>query len=115
MKYKVTAEIPDACDCEDCRAGRHLYSLLRWTDNEWQFVGISLKSYTSATDCQQNHHWGIPFQAEDVWEDGTPILPPERKGQSQTEKPKTVSGGKVTLDQEALAKSAEALERHWLR
>ena len=114
MKYTVTAETSDACDCADCRAGRHLYSLLRWVDNEWQFVGVSLQSYASAEDCQRNHHWGIQFAPKDKWEDGMPILPPASTGQAQPGKPQSGTGRRVTLDQEAFVKSAEALERHWL-
>jgi len=115
MKYTVTAETVDDCDCEDCRAGKHLYNLHRWTDGEWQFVGIGLQSYASAKDCQQNHHWGIEFQAEDVWEDGTPILPPTGMGEAAPEKPESGTGRKVTLDLEALAKSAESLNKHWVK
>ncbi len=105
----------EGCRCDDCRAGRHLYELHRWQDNQWQFVGISLQVYASAEDCQRHHHWGIAFHAEDVWEDGTAILPPESIGQAHPEKPKSGTGRRVTLDQKALVKAAEALERHWLR
>lgn len=113
VKYKVRLVTQANCHCPDCRAGKHLYELHRWRDGEWQFVGISLQSYASAEDCQRNHHWGIPFQAEDVWEDGTPILPPERRGQAQPAKLKSGAGHKVILDHKAFVKSAEALERHW--
>ena len=108
MKYTVEAARVESCDCEDCRAGRHLYSLLRWTDTAWQFVGISLQSYASAEDCQQNHRWGMQFAPDDTWEDGTPIVAPAPNRSPST-------GGRVLLDHEAFAKSAEALERHWLK
>jgi hypothetical protein len=110
VKYRVVPVTRADCDCPDCRAGKHLYALHRWQDDQWQFVGISLQSYASAEDCKQHHYWGIGFQTDDVWEDETPILPPER-----TERPKSSTGRKVTLDLAAFAKAAEALEQHWLR
>lgn len=108
MTYTVEPARVEGCDCEDCRAGRHLYSLLRWTGNEWQFVGISLQSYTSAEECKRSHRWGMQFAPEDTWEDGTPIVEPAPNWPPG-------SGRPVILDQAAFAKSAEALERHWLR
>ena len=114
MKYTVRPVTQANCQCPDCRAGRHLYSLLRWVDSEWQFVGISLQSYASAEDCQRSHHWGNQFAPEDTWEDGKPILPPASAGQAQPGKPQSGTGRRVTLDQDAFVKSAEALERHWL-
>jgi len=110
MKYIVKPAIVGSCDCPDCRAGRHLYELHRWQDGQWRFVGVSLQSYASTEDCQRHHHWGIGFQTDDVWEDETPILPPER-----TERSKSSTGCRVTLDQKAFVKAAEALEQHWLR
>ena len=109
MKYAVTPVTETDCDCPDCRAGRHLYELNRWRDGQWQFVGVSLQSYASAKDCKQHHYWGIEFQAGDVWEDGTAILPPE-----SAERPKSNTGRRVTLDLDAFQKSAGALKRHWL-
>jgi len=98
----------EGCRCDDCRTGRHLYALHRWQDGQWQFVGISLQSYASADECKQQHWWGIQFEPGDTWEDDTPVVPPER-----IERPKSSTGRKVTLDQKAFVKSAEALERHW--
>jgi hypothetical protein len=103
------------CDCPDCRAGKHLYELHCWRDGQWQFVGISLQSYASTEDCQRQHHWGLQFRPDDTWEDGTAILLPESIGQAHPEKPKSGTGRRVTLDQAAFVKAAEALERHWLR
>jgi hypothetical protein len=109
MKYTVRPLSNDDCDCPDCRAGKHLYELYRWVDDQWKRVGFSLQGYASAEDCKQNHCWCIGFHADDTWEDGTPITPPE-----DMEKPASGTGGKVFLDMAALQKSAEALERHWL-
>ena len=35
MKYTVKPEIVEGCDCEDCKAGKHIYSLYRWTEEGW--------------------------------------------------------------------------------
>jgi len=110
VKYTVEPEIVEGCECEDCRAGRHLYALHRWLGGQWTFVGVSLQSYASAEDCKRHHYWGIEFQADAVWEDGTAILPPE-----STERPKSSTGRKVTLDLDAFQKAAERLKGHWLR
>jgi len=115
VKYRVVPVTRADCDCPDCRAGKHLYELQRWRHGQWQFVGISLQSYASAEDCKQHHYWGIEFQADDVWEDGTAILPPESIGQARREKPKSGTGRRVTLDQAAFIRAAKALEQHWLR
>lgn len=108
MTYTVEPARVEGCACEDCRAGRHLYSLLRWTDDEWQFVGMSLQSYASAEECRRSHRWGMQFAPEDTWEDGTPIVEPAAKSPPGT-------GGKVVLNNAAFQKSLEALERHCLR
>ena len=110
MKYAVTPVTQTDCDCPDCRAGKHLYELHRWREGQWQFVGVSLQSYASAEDCKQHHYWGIEFQADDVWEDGTAILP-----QESTERPKSSTGRKVTLDLDAFQQAAGRLKGHWLR
>ena len=115
MKYTVRPMTNSDCDCEDCRAGKHLYSLHRCQDGEWKSIGFSLQSYASADACQRDHYWGIAFHPDDVWEDGTPILEPESAGQNDEEKPTSDTGNRVPLNVEALRKSAEALERHWLK
>jgi hypothetical protein len=92
VKYTVEPEIVEGCECEDCRAGRHLYARCG-----------------SADACKRDHWWGIEFRAEDTWEDGTPITSAE-----QMEEPASGTGQPVTLDTDALQKSAEALERHWI-
>jgi len=115
MEYTVTPLTISNCQCPDCRAGKHLYELSRWVDGEWQFVGASLQGYASAGECKEQHYWGIEFRPDDVWEDGSPVLKPEDDGRSLPEKPQPVNGSKVTLDADALAKSAEALGMHWLR
>ena len=102
----------EGCRCDDCRAGRHLYALHRWQDNQWQFVGISLQSYASADECKQQHPWGILFEPGDTWEDGTPVVPPEPACKKEWS---SSTGGRVTLNQRAFAEAAEALKRHWLR
>lgn len=115
VTYRVIPVTRADCDCPDCRAGKHLYELHCWQDGQWRFVGVSLQSYGSAEDCKQHHYWGIEFQADDVWENETSILPPESIGQAHPDKPKSGTGRRVTLDQKAFVKSAEALEQHWLR
>jgi hypothetical protein len=110
VKYTVEPEIVEGCECEDCRAGRHLYALHRWLGGQWTFVGVSLQSYASADDCKRTHWWGIEFRPDDVWEDGTPITPPEHM-----EKPASGSGRKVVLNTAALQQAAERLKGHWLR
>ena len=110
VKYTVEPEIVEGCECEDCRAGRHLYELHCWQDDQWTFVGVSLQSYASAEDCKRTHWWGIEFHADDVWEDGTPITSPK-----QMEKPASGTGRKVMLNTAALQQAAERLKGHWLR
>lgn len=105
MRYAVKPVTVEACDCDDCRAGSHLYELFRWRDGQWQWVGISLQTYASAEECQRQHFWGVHFGPDDVWEDGTPIKEPEPRH------PATPGEGK--LNTTALRKSAEALKRHW--
>jgi hypothetical protein len=113
-KYTVLPMTRTDCDCEDCRAGKHLYELFRWTAGQWQSVAWSLQGYGSAEECKKNHYWGVAFQPGDTWEDGTPIVRPEDRRQTQ---PKTKEPGPrrmVPLDTDALRKSAEALKKHWL-
>ena len=76
MKYTVKPLISAGCDCENCKAGRHLYSLNRWTDNGWEEVGFSLESYLNAEECQRKHYWGIRIAPGDTWADGTPVVEP---------------------------------------
>jgi hypothetical protein len=109
VKYTIEPEIVDGCESEDYGAGRHLYALHRWADGHWTFVGVSLPSCGSADACKRDHWWGIEFRAGDTWEDGTPITSAEH-----TEKLASGTGQPVTLDREALQRSAEALERHWI-
>ena len=110
MKYTVEPQVVAGCECEDCRAGRHIYALQRWQDGKWIVAGVSLQSYASADECKRNHRWGIEFCADDVWEDGTQVMPPEHM---QT--PASACGHKVMLDTAALQKSAERLKLHWLQ
>jgi len=110
MKYTVEPEMVGACECEDCRAGRHLYTLRRWQNGQWTVVAVSLQSYASADECKRTHRWGIEFHADDMWEDGTQITATERM-----DKPASACGRKVMLDTAALQESAERLKGHWLR
>ena len=108
MKYRVEAQTVGGCQCDDCTAGKHLYELQRWEDGEWRFVGVSLQSYASADECKRNHCWGIEFHPDDVWEDGTPVAPPEPRVN-----PTSGTVGRVPLDVDAFMKSVEALKGHW--
>lgn len=109
MKYTVRPVTSDDCDCPECRAGKHLYELCRWVDGQSKLVGVSLQGYASADACKRDHWWGIEFRAGDTWEDGMPITSAE-----QMEKPASGTGQPVMLDTDALQRSAEALERHWI-
>jgi hypothetical protein len=107
--FTVEPETVEGCDCPDCLAGKHIYSLYRWTEIGWRFAATSLQSYSSAEECKQKHWWGIIFGPNAVWEDGQPVVEPvleERPDEARV-------GGKVVLDTEALQKSAELLEKHW--
>lgn len=110
MKYTVEPEIVEGCECDDCRAGRNIYTLHRWQGGQWAVVAVSLQSYASADECKRTHRWGIEFRADGVWEDGTQVMPPEHM-----ETPASACGHKVMLDTGALQKSAERLKGHWLR
>jgi hypothetical protein len=110
MKYTVRAITKDDCNCEDCRAGRHLYELFQWEDGQWRWVGTVLQTYASAAECKGKHYWGLSFGPEDTWEDGTPIkdaVPTCADGEQGG------TGERVALDADALMRSAEALAKHW--
>ena len=109
MKYTVMPATVDGCACEDCKAGKHIYSLCRWRDNEWHWAATSMQSYASAEECKRHHYWGVQFGAGDTWEDGTPIEEPE---EVRLQAAQAQPGEMVPLDQEALTKSLEALKRH---
>ena len=110
MTYTVIPIIAEDCDCEDCRAGRHLYVLYRLPATGKDWSAISLQMYASAEECKAKHPWGIVFGPNAVWEDGSPVVVPK-----PTPEPHPDENGMVPLDGEALAKSAEALEKHWCR
>jgi hypothetical protein len=110
MIYKVVAETTPDCDCADCRAGRHLYSLFCWRDGQWMHVGFSLQSYTSPEDCMKNHWWGVQFEPDDVWEDGSPVVPPEPTLAADME-----SQRMVTVDGEAPARSLDSMRKHLIK
>jgi len=112
MKYTVEAITKANCDCEDCRAGKHLYQLNRWSNNTWHFVAMSLQSYASAEECKRNHDWGVQFVPEDTWEDGTPILEAEPAPPAE---PPSGPVRMVPLNTKALVKSFESLQKHWLK
>ena len=107
MKYTVRPETVADCNCEDCRAGRHLYSLFRWQDGQWHWAGISLQTYASAEECKRRHDWG-DVGPDDTWEDGTPRAEPESQPAQQPVGPL----GKGFLNTDAMRKSYEALKRH---
>jgi hypothetical protein len=111
MKYTVRPVTKEGCDCDNCRAGKHLYSLFRWKDGQWRWVAMSLQSYASAQECKRQHYWGVQFKPGDTWEGGSPVEEPEevRLQAAQAE-----PGEMVPLDQEALTKSLDALKRHVL-
>jgi hypothetical protein len=108
MKYTVTPAIVEGCNCEDCRAGRHIYLLYRLPATGKNWSGMSLQTYSSAEECKREHLWGIDFGPDATWEDGSPIVEPQPKHETQPDE-----NGMVPLDADAFAKSAEALEKHW--
>ena len=107
-KYTVIPQTVEDCDCEDCRAGRHLYALYRWKNEEWQWAGTSLLAYESPEQCKREHDWFITFGPEDTWEDGTPIQIPKQADQP----PAGPDKGLVKLDTGALLRSAEQMFKH---
>ena len=113
MKYTVEPEIVERCECEDCKAGRHVYSLFEWTEDGWRWAAISLQSYASAEECKRKHWWGIDLGPGAIWEDGTPAVEPEPKQAAHGDGAPSTGGGMVKLDTKALRKSLEALARHW--
>jgi hypothetical protein len=110
MRYTVKPETVEGCDCEDCKAGKHLYSLFRWTGRYWDWAATSLQPYTNAGECKRKHRWGIDFGVNAAWEDGEPVVEPQPERPAHADK---VTGGRVPLDMVAFAKSAELLVRHW--
>jgi len=113
-KYRVVPLTRTDCDCPDCQAGKHLYQLERWRGGQWQSVAWSLQGYASAEECKRNHYWGVAFQPGDTWEDGTPIVRPEDRRQTQQKTNEPGTRRMVPLDTDALRKSAAALKKHWL-
>jgi hypothetical protein len=112
MRYKVVAETTPDCDCADCRAGRHLYSLFYWKDGEWMHAGFSLLTYTSPEDCMKNHWWGVQFAPDAVWEDGSPVVPPKQALSADMDNEAPGTQRMVTLDGQALARSLESMRKH---
>jgi hypothetical protein len=110
MKHIVIPETVEGCDCEDCRAGRHLYSLFCWRDGEWSWRATSLRAYTGVEECKQKHPWMLVFEPGSTWEDGTPLVDPEPVRPAHCE---GAVGGMVPLDTEKLKKSADLLAKHW--
>ena len=110
MKHIVIPETVEGCDCEDCKGGRHIYSLFCWRDGEWSWRATSLLTYTSAEECKRKHPWMLVFGPEDTWEDGTPLVDPEPVRPAHCAE---AVGGMVPLDAAAFKKSADLLEKHW--
>jgi hypothetical protein len=110
VKYYIQPAIVKGCDCEDCRVGRHIYTLYRFPAKDRDWSAISLQAYSSAEECKQQHDWGIQFEPDAVWDDGTPIVRP-RSMEKANEQESGVRGF-VALNAKAFAKSAEALKKH---
>ena len=113
MKYTLKPAIVEGCQCEECRAGRHLYYLYRCSNLESGYwSSMSLHTYESAQEAKENHYWGIAFGPDDTWEDGSPIRQPdllaEMRAAGRTDR------GMVPLNVEVLKKSTEMLEKHWV-
>ena len=110
--YRVVPLTRSNCDCPDCRAGKHLYELQRWRDNRWQDAAVSLQGYRTAEEAR-HHYWGIRFESDAVWEDGTPVEGREAMQHPQPKSEEPYTGPMVPLNTDALRKSAKALEKHW--
>ena len=112
MTYTVKPIIVGDCNCEDCKAGRHLYVLYRLpaTGSDWS--AMSLQTYASPEEAKAKHWWGIDFGPNAVWEDGTPVVESDPAHPAPEERDQSNSG-LVYLDTEALGKAAEALQKHW--
>jgi hypothetical protein len=108
--FKVEPAIFEGCDYNDCRAGLHIYSRFRLTQDGWRWAAISLCVYTSAEDCKRRHPWGI-LGPHASWEDGRPAVEPdpyEGQGERQAN-----ADGVAELDDNALQDGYEALAKHW--
>ncbi len=110
--YTVKAVTVEGCDCEDCQAGRHIYSLYRWKENTWKWVGTSLQSYLSPEQAKAKHRWCIDFEPGAIWEDGMPVVEPPREDDARLEDGRAVE--MVPLDTDALRKSCDTMIRHWV-
>jgi hypothetical protein len=111
MKWTVEPVIVEGCDCEDCKAGRHLYRLYRCGNKDWS--AMSLQAYSSAEECKQKHYWGVNIGPDDTWEDGTPIVEPKPLRETHPDGPKFSTSGRVRLDGKIFQKWAETLQKHW--
>ncbi len=115
MKYTLVPAIVEGCRCEECRAGRHLYYLYRCSEVESGYwSGVTLHTYASAQECKDNHYWGIRFNADDTWEDGSPIVQPDPLEGSRVNAGPFQRPAMVPLNVDVLKKSAAILKRHWL-
>ncbi len=112
MTYKVVAENPLGCDCEDCRAGRHLYSLFRLQDGKWQYVGTTLQTYATPEACIRDHSWGVQFEPDAVWEDGCPVVQVESTPASGLECGESEPPGMVQINSADFADQMETLLKH---
>ena len=112
VKYYVQPAIVEGCDCEDCRAGRHIYTLYRFPAKGRDWSAISLQAYSSAEECKRRHDWGIQFEPDAVWDDGSPVVQPRSMEQTKAKEQRSGVGEMVPLDAKAFAKSAETLKKH---
>ena len=111
--YSVQPELVGGCDCEDCRAGRHVYSLYELTEAGWEWAAMSLKLYTSAEECKRRHWWGIHLGPNALWADGQPVVEADPMKEVRPNQPQPDANGMVPLDTKALLKSFEVVKRHW--
>src|SRR5262249_9459160 len=110
--FTVKPGIVEGCDCEDCRAGRYLYTLYRLTESGWRWAAISLKWYTSVEECKRKHWWGIEFGPNAVWEDGQPVVEPDPTQDARPNRPEPDANGTIPLNIKGLQKSFEAMDKH---
>ena len=114
MKYAAKPAIVDGCDCEYCKAARHIYFLYRLPATGKNESALSLQLYSSAEECKRKHFWGIQFRPDATWEDGTPVVEPEPIQAAHPDGRRSGTEGRVRLDGKMFGKWAEKLKRHWL-
>jgi hypothetical protein len=75
-------------------------------------VGTSVETYTSPEDCVRDHPWGIQFEPDAVWEDGSPVVQPESNSTAGLENEPSGATRMIQVDGAEFGAQMEALLRH---